>query len=421
MNGGGIPWIGWKDVGRDLGLMVCESVVPELSTVVRREGWTDMEIVPLRGGCLPGAATRQHPTDLSTPALPPNLELHQIRCACAPALSGTVVVHDRIAGQRIDSIFQLFLPRGVVEHHQEAGAYLTTPGWLARWEEHLDAHGLGGALAREVFQEFARSVVLVDTGIDATAESRCQAFSQHLRLPWLVIDAGLDLATLFLRDIRHGIIAERRRQEVDALRFAVAETRANADLLFELQRELSQAHTEDEVLQEISIIFTTLFAPATLLVATVAGGEVRRTFPEGAPGGDLELLGGFLLHADAAPYEFVDHAQGFQICFSRHDACSGGALMSGFLFAENRDEYLRQALALAPVCDLAIARARSLHGIVHACGHCHQIRDAQGRWRRFEEYISSHSDAMFSHSVCPICLRVHYPDLVDDLAKDDPA
>jgi hypothetical protein len=358
-------------MSRDIGLMVCESVVPELTAVVRGEGWADVEVIPLRGGCLPGAAPRLHPVDLAVPALPPNLALHQIRCACAPALPGTVEVHDQVAGHRIESLFQLFLPYGVVMHHIGAGAYLVTPGWLAHWDAHLADLGLAGALAREMFQEFARSVVLVNTGIDPDAEAHCRAFSAHLQLPWTVIDAGLDLATLYLRELVHGIRAARQAREVQQLRFTLTEVRANADLLFELQRELSGAHSEEEVIREIHTIFTTLFAPATLLVVSSVGAEVRRSYPEQTTALELGVLRQFLGHPPGSQHSLVDEDQGFEIGFCRGDTCTGGALLSGFLFPENRDEYLRQALALAPVCELAIARARSLQGIVHVCSHCH--------------------------------------------------
>lgn len=407
-------------MSRDLGLMVCESVEPELTTVVRREGWADVQVVPLHGGCLPGAAPRLHPVDLAVPALPPNLELHQIRCACAPPLAGPVQVHDHIAGHRIDNIFQLFLPRGVVMRHIDAGAYLVTSGWLSRWETHLADLGLSGVLAREMFQDFARSIVLVDTGIDPDAEAHCRAFSAHLQLPWTVIDAGLDLATLYLREVVHEVRAARQAREVEQLRFALTEVRANADLLFELQRELSGAHSEEEVIREIHTIFTTLFAPATLVVVSSVGAAVRRSYPEQPSALELGALRRFLGHPPGLQHALVDEDQGFQIGFCRGDTCTGGALLSGFLFPENRDEYLRQAQALAPVCELAIARARSLQGIVHVCSHCHQIRGARGDWRRFEEYLSSHSDALFSHSVCPACLLKHYPDLADDVLKDKP-
>jgi hypothetical protein len=41
--------------------------------------------------------------------------------------------------------------------------------------------------------------------------------------------------------------------------------------------------------------------------------------------------------------------------------------------------------------------------------HCHKIRDDREVWQRLEEYIAEHSEAMLSHSLCPECMRTHYP------------
>lgn len=46
----------------------------------------------------------------------------------------------------------------------------------------------------------------------------------------------------------------------------------------------------------------------------------------------------------------------------------------------------------------------TLQGIIPICSYCHSIRDDEGAWSRLEEYLSAHSDAKFSHGVCPKCL-----------------
>jgi len=45
-----------------------------------------------------------------------------------------------------------------------------------------------------------------------------------------------------------------------------------------------------------------------------------------------------------------------------------------------------------------------LKGIIPICSYCHSIRDDQGAWDKIEKYLSKHSDAEFSHGVCPKCL-----------------
>lgn len=58
----------------------------------------------------------------------------------------------------------------------------------------------------------------------------------------------------------------------------------------------------------------------------------------------------------------------------------------------------------------ALARVKLLSGLLPICVHCKKIRDDQGYWRRVEEYVQAHSEAEFTHSLCPACLEVHYPD-----------
>ena len=42
---------------------------------------------------------------------------------------------------------------------------------------------------------------------------------------------------------------------------------------------------------------------------------------------------------------------------------------------------------------------------------CQKIRNGQGYWDRIETYIQDHSEATFSHSLCPDCARELYPDI----------
>ena len=59
----------------------------------------------------------------------------------------------------------------------------------------------------------------------------------------------------------------------------------------------------------------------------------------------------------------------------------------------------------------ALATVHKLSGLLPICAHCKQIRNDQGYWQRIESYIQEHSDASFSHGICPDCARKHYPDL----------
>jgi hypothetical protein len=59
----------------------------------------------------------------------------------------------------------------------------------------------------------------------------------------------------------------------------------------------------------------------------------------------------------------------------------------------------------------ALANVKTLHGLIPICASCKKIRDDQGYWTQLETYLTQHSDAEFSHSLCLDCMRKLYPDL----------
>ena len=59
----------------------------------------------------------------------------------------------------------------------------------------------------------------------------------------------------------------------------------------------------------------------------------------------------------------------------------------------------------------ALDEVKILSGFLPICSSCKNIRDDKGYWNQIENYISKHSEAEFSHSICPECAKKLYPDL----------
>ena len=59
----------------------------------------------------------------------------------------------------------------------------------------------------------------------------------------------------------------------------------------------------------------------------------------------------------------------------------------------------------------AIAKINTLKGLLPICANCKKIRDDKDRWEQIEFYIREHSEAEFTHSICPECAKKLYPDL----------
>lgn len=52
----------------------------------------------------------------------------------------------------------------------------------------------------------------------------------------------------------------------------------------------------------------------------------------------------------------------------------------------------------------ALDEVKTLQGIIPICSYCHNIRDDEGAWNQLDAYIHKHSNAVFSHGICPKCL-----------------
>ena len=61
----------------------------------------------------------------------------------------------------------------------------------------------------------------------------------------------------------------------------------------------------------------------------------------------------------------------------------------------------------------ALGKVKTLTGFIPICASCKKIRDDQGYWRMIEVYISEHSDALFSHGLCPACMERFLTDPMD--------
>ena len=65
------------------------------------------------------------------------------------------------------------------------------------------------------------------------------------------------------------------------------------------------------------------------------------------------------------------------------------------------------------LCELqqAMSKVKLLSGLIPICANCKKIRDDKGYWNHVEVYIRTHSEADFTHGICPTCLQELYPEL----------
>lgn len=102
-------------------------------------------------------------------------------------------------------------------------------------------------------------------------------------------------------------------------------------------------------------------------------------------------------------------------CSPLHDAAGQalGVIISGqditarILIEEERERLIESLQA-------ALKEISTLSGLLPICANCKKVRDDSGYWRQIESYIQEHSQAQFSHGICPECVKKLYPDLYQD-------
>jgi ligand-binding sensor domain-containing protein len=90
--------------------------------------------------------------------------------------------------------------------------------------------------------------------------------------------------------------------------------------------------------------------------------------------------------------------------------CALALASAGAVAHRQRTERLRQhSRELAARVKSALAEVRVLQGLLPICATCKKIRDDQGSWNEMEIYIHAHSEADFTHGICPECAEKIYP------------
>ena len=90
------------------------------------------------------------------------------------------------------------------------------------------------------------------------------------------------------------------------------------------------------------------------------------------------------------------------------------AFNSMIVSLDNKEKMLKNKI---DELEQALTRIKRLEGVLPICSHCKKIRlsgadpKKQEGWLQIERYISEKSEAMFSHSICPDCMKKHYSEI----------
>ena len=202
----------------------------------------------------------------------------------------------------------------------------------------------------------------------------------------------------------HLLIVEDNPADADLLREALPET-GPIRFLGECAPRLSEALTRLAA-GGIDFVVTDLGLPDSQGLATF------RALHQAAP--DLPII--VLTVGDDEEVAVAAVREGAQD-FLVKGQINGNLLVRAVRYALERKRAERKLEAEHRRLQKAFEEIRTLRGIVPICSRCKKIRDDQGYWSQVEVYVQDHTEAEFSHGVCPECERKLYPGYDQDIAE----
>lgn len=337
-------------------VMSCQNFRAEVEAAIAAEGWDDVfsAAFPARCGRPPVA------WDELRALLPSECSrLVVLGRACLGGLAEPPPGFPPVQLLRQPQCFHLVADAGLVADAIAEGGYLITPGWLADWRGHIAELGFAPDTAGEFFKDFARRLVLFDTGIDTASTARLDELSRAVGLPATRLAVGLDHIRLLLAGVvLEWRLDEERRARADAERNhrrELADTVSAMDLL----ARLAKTRQEAEAIAAIEDVFRMLFAPAAWhYLRAEAGTPIVDADVPADLRAALEVL--------QSPWAWTPSGRGFLLRIASGGEVLGLVVVDGLAFPEFRERYLNLGLALTGVCALAIENARTRKQLAEA-------------------------------------------------------
>lgn len=344
--------------------LCCENFRPEVEAAIAAEGWPDVTFASFPARC-------GHPAlgwdELRPMVTDDCVQVVVLGRACLHDLEKPPEGWPPVRLQRQDQCFNLVACPTLVNEAIAQDGYLITPGWLEDWRGNLRHLGFDEGNVADFFGDFAREMVLLDTGVFPDAELKLDELSRVIGLPAKRIAVGIDYTRMLLARL----VAEWRMgeelEQVRACELKHARELADHISAMDFLGRLALLKDEQETVKGIEEMFHMLFAPQELFYVRFENGAFR--FDDDlAPERSRQILA---LNRDWA---WTESGTGFLLRITVSGELLAVVFAEHFAFPEFRERYLNLALSIAGVCGLAVENARTYR----------RIRDTEEALRRSE-------------------------------------
>lgn len=404
----------------EFNVFVCEFYVKEAHHLVSAENLSDVNIQSMPAICKNCVCNTPNHVEKTTPTQP-----------CIREDSFNLLYTSKLGLCQ-----NLLMGSSYIDNEIAKGNYVLSSGWLTNWRRTvIDEWRFDEIVAKDFFKEAANKLLLLDSGVYGDIELELQDFSRFCGLEYEIVPVGMEyFHNNFMLIYQHWKlkISEFIRQEY-------SKKVADYTMIFDMFPQFSELESVDGVIQHAFNMFMILTAASKL--------AFKPTY-DIAPSQDIVFYGA-AYESELLSTNFEKEFKtitptkldtGFILKISISSRLLGYIEISGIPSANHFKHYSDLAVYVGQMYALALSNAihfealnnqkdvlqkrteelekalsdmNTLRGIIPICSYCKKIRDDQSSWHQLETYISDHSEALFSHGICPHCMEKQ----VDILSK----
>lgn len=329
-------------------LAVCENFLPEAKAVLAQNALHDVNLVTWKPCC-------EHPpkswNELATLVDVQDKNPLLIVGACFSKMLQEPPSHlSHIHLHSLEQCFHLLCDRTQVNTLIKEGSYIVSPAWVVDWQDHLDQWGFNQETAQIFFNDTAKKIVLLDTGIMDLARLKTEEFASYVGLPCSKIDIGLNFISQYLQSL----ILKWQNSYLKKSLATSQENTANQAMALALLDGLTDKTSEDEAIKGVVELFRTLFAPKHINFFH----DNKNTTDKTKQNTKAENLS--IDYRQALKTEtFLIHESrdGFCVALKTQDSVMGYLDVGQISFSSYLNRYLNLAISIAPLCAMAINKA----------------------------------------------------------------